>query len=303
MLKKIAKIIKFQYIFKIRLEYTIILWIITLNILPVFVKPILASDVEPPIFQNTDSSKKVGQNESNEKMLVEVSNARVEDDIASGIFGTSKWRVDSEGILHIGEGEFSTSTGESPWRDYRDDIEYIVFEGPVMANANSSSLFNALNKVQTFENLSLLNTANVTNMSNMFSDMSSLTSIDLSNFATSKVTTLQNLFARSTALVNVDLSNFDTSNVTGMNGMFNGASSLKVLNLSSFDTSKVTNTTSMFYKTFNLSQITLGRNFKFGSGLPGVPVSDMYTGKWINVGSGSVGNPLGENIWTSEEPV
>lgn len=44
------------------------------------------------------------------------------DDIASGTFGTSAWRIDSNGTLYIGAGEFSDtplnpngSTSSSPW--------------------------------------------------------------------------------------------------------------------------------------------------------------------------------------------
>ncbi|MDM5143514.1 hypothetical protein ICE98_00585 [Lactococcus lactis] len=35
--------------------------------------------------------------------------------------------------------------------------------------------------------------------------------------------------------------------------------------------------------------------------LANVPVTDGYTGKWRNVGSGTVDNPAGEHIWTSSE--
>ena len=48
------------------------------------------------------------------------------------------------------------------------------------------------------------------------------------------------------SLTSLNLSNFDTSNVTNMNGMFTYMDSLTSLDLSNFNTSKVTNMSYMF---------------------------------------------------------
>ncbi|UYT11823.1 BspA family leucine-rich repeat surface protein [Lactococcus garvieae] len=206
--------------------------------------------------------------------------------IAEGIYGDVRWRVTYAGELRLGTGG-GTLPGrdihddKSPWSMYADSIRTIIFDDPdgkkisCEQPRSTRHLFSGLHKVRSIENIWLLNTSKATDMSAMFSGMTSLTSLDLSSFDTSQVESTTTMFANTPSLTSLDLS--------------------------SFDTSKVKYKAMMFYNMPNLSQITLGRKFKFVSGLPGVPVSDMYTGKWINVGSGSVGNPLGENIWTSEE--
>ena len=46
-----------------------------------------------------------------------------------------------------------------------------------------------------------------------FSNCSSLTNIDLSNFNIDNVTDMSNMFSNCSSLTNIDLSNFDTDNV------------------------------------------------------------------------------------------
>ena len=77
-------------------------------------------------------------------------------------------------------------------------------------------------------------------MNNMFSNCSSITSLDLSNFDTSNVTNMSAMFNECTNLTSIDLSSFDTSSATSTGYMFCGCSSLTSLDLSSFDTSNVT---------------------------------------------------------------
>ena len=54
----------------------------------------------------------------------------------------------------------------------------------------------------------------------MFTDCSSLTTIDLSNFDTSSVTDMKSMFHGCSKLISINLSNFNTSKVTSMNDMF-----------------------------------------------------------------------------------
>ena len=151
-------------------------------------------------------------------------------------------------------------------------------------------------------NISSFNTSEVTRMTAMFHG-TGLTKLNLSKFDTSKVTNMSDMFYNAFALTELNISSFNTSEVTTMSNMFHNASSLTELDLSSFDTSKVTFMSSMFGGANNISQLRLGENFEFkgNAGLPSIPTSDEYKGKWINVGSGTVDNPSGTNIWTSDE--
>lgn len=76
---------------------------------------------------------------------------------------------------------------------------------------------------------------------NLFKNLSSLSSIDFTNFSTEKVTDMSYMFYQLYELTSLDLSNFDTSNVINMESMFTECSSLSKLDLSNFDTSNVTN--------------------------------------------------------------
>ena len=87
----------------------------------------------------------------------------------------------------------------------------------------------------------------------MFSDMSNLTTLDLSNFDTSKVTTMYAMFRNMPNLTTLDLSNFDTSKVTNMDSIFSlGSEDIAKDNLgkiyvnNDFDTTKLTNFSEMF---------------------------------------------------------
>ena len=94
----------------------------------------------------------------------------------------------------------------------------------------------------------------------MFSECSSLTNINLSNFNTQNVIDMNNMFNRCSSLTNVNLSNFNTENVNNMSHTFCGCSSLTKINLSNFDTKNVTNMSNLFSKckaliTINLSNL------------------------------------------------
>ncbi|EAC7083863.1 BspA family leucine-rich repeat surface protein [Listeria monocytogenes] len=149
-------------------------------------------------------------------------------------------------------------------------------------------------------NLSSFDTSNVTDMKYMFL-YSAATSIDLSNFDTSKVTDMKYMFAYSAA-TSIDLSNFDTSKVTDMKYMF-AYSAATSLNLSNFDTSKVTNMLNMFTRASQLQNLTLGSQFKFvtDAALPNPTPTAKYTGKWQNVGNGTVDKPKGTFGGTATE--
>lgn len=251
--------------------------------------------------------------------------------IATGTLGTSKWLIDSEGTLHIGEGEAGPyNTYESPWKDYKETITKIVFEGNVVAKGVFHCIFLDLGNVETIENISYLDVSNVVSLYNFFGNMKSLRSLDLSTWDTSQVTEMNYMFNGCSALTNLDLSNFETIklkntvamfancdnltqlNVTGwdtpvlrdIRTMFSNSKSLTSLDLSSWQLESGTSMAGLFNKADSLSKISLGPGIKsLGTavGLPDVPSDDIYTGKWINVGMGTIESPKGTNIWSSME--
>ncbi|EMY4661463.1 BspA family leucine-rich repeat surface protein [Listeria monocytogenes] len=154
--------------------------------------------------------------------------------------------------------------------------------------------------------LSNFDTRNVKDMGWMFNISHTTRSIDVSSFDTSKVTNMNSMFRDTDGLISsLDLSNFDTSNVTDMRYMFRG-STASTIDMSSFNTSKVINMSDMFYS-YDLTQpqnIILGSQFHFLSisvNLYNPPTSTDYTGKWQNVGSGTVDKPKGSFIGTATE--
>ena len=69
----------------------------------------------------------------------------------------------------------------------------------------------------------------------MFSDCSSLTNINLSNFNSNNVTNMRWMFFGCSSLTNINLSNLNINNVSKMESIFWGCSSLKKENIISND--------------------------------------------------------------------
>ena len=100
--------------------------------------------------------------------------------------------------------------------------------------------------------------ANPSSTSGLFSNLTNVTSIDLSNMDTSGMTNMSNMFSGNTLLTSINFGdNFNTSNVNNMRAMFNDCNSLKKLDLSGFNTSDVTSMDSMFRKCKSLKNIDL----------------------------------------------
>ena len=134
----------------------------------------------------------------------------------------------------------------------------------IYANPSSTSgLFSNLTNVTSID-LSNMDTSGMTNMTNMFSDNASLTSITFGdNFNTSNVTSMNGMFNNCSNIETLDLSMFDTSSTqvfggtNGYAGMFKGCSTLISLDLSSFDTSNVTDMSGMFWGCKSLENLNL----------------------------------------------
>ena len=116
---------------------------------------------------------------------------------------------------------------------------------------------------------------------------------------------IQFMFSDLTSLVSIEgLEHVDYNNLYSTRGMFRRASSLLRLDLSGFNTSNVTNMENMFYGTVSLRELVLGPSFHFQSAnaaLPEPPTNTQFTGRWQNVGAGTVDNPEGAYVFTSAE--
>ena len=149
---------------------------------------------------------------------------------------------------------------------------YLAGDGGVVANPDSSDLFqncsrmvkicfqNSLDTSQVrnmsglFRNctnlkeldLRCFDTSMVTNMSEMFSGCSSLQQLDITSFYTGNVVDMRGMFLGCGQMNRLDISGFDTAGVTDMSYMFSGCTSLNVLDVSKFNTSRVTDMRSMF---------------------------------------------------------
>ncbi|MBC1385432.1 BspA family leucine-rich repeat surface protein, partial [Listeria innocua] len=227
--------------------------------------------------------------------------------VTTGTFpngSTSTWTFDDT----TGELSISAGTLVNPSHSFADLIgvsadqfKNIVFEGQVVASGSLYSLFYQCSSLTSLD-LSNFDTSQVTLMRFMFSEASSLTSLDLSGFDTSNVTSMSSMFSYARGLTSLDLSGFDTSNVVNMVTMFTGASGLTSLDLSSFDVSNNPLMTYMFNDTPQLKEVTLGDKFQFRSSiLCDIAKTADYTGKWQNVGSGTVDRPKGSFVGTSTE--
>lgn len=160
-------------------------------------------------------------------------------------------------------------------------------------------------------NLSSFNTSKVTTMNSMFNGCGSLSGLDLSNFNTSQVTDMKYMFARAQSIKELDLSNFDTSKVQDMKHIFTIMLSLEKLDISNFSNEAdiiFDAKHDMFGHSTELKEIKIGNRFNFAnsapnnnSGIPEILETDIYTGYWQNVGSGTVDTPNGSNVWTSTE--
>ena len=143
------------------------------------------------------------------------------------------------------------------WLNPTDKTAYYYAEPEkVYLNEDMNSMFRNMSSLISLD-LSNFDTSKVTNMSYMFFKTSSLTSLNLSNFDTSQVMNMDSIFRSMTNLTTIDLSNFDTSKVTDMSSMFFDMRNLTILNLSNFNTSKVAYMNLMFSDMHNLTNLNI----------------------------------------------
>ena len=111
--------------------------------------------------------------------------------------GAARWDLDANGVVTVGGG---TATGVfgavivSPWGDYIDYVQKIVFTQPVVGTGSISGLFFGLSNLHTIEGLNLIDTSQVTSMWSVFAYLHSLNSIDISTWDTSNVAGMASIF-------------------------------------------------------------------------------------------------------------
>ena len=143
------------------------------------------------------------------------------------------------------------------WLNPTDKTAYYYAEPEkVYLNEDMNSMFRNMSSLISL-NLSNFDTSKVTNMSYMFFNTSSLALLNLSNFDTSQVMNMDSIFRGMTNITSIDLSNFDTSKVEDMSSMFSDMRNLTTLNLSNFNTSKVMYMNRMFSDMHNLINLNI----------------------------------------------
>ena len=140
--------------------------------------------------------------------------------------------------------------------EFKEKGKYIIKYSFKKNLTHTNCMFSECSSLSKLD-LSNFNAQNVTNMYSMFLGCSSLTNIDLSNFNTQNVTNMRAMFFKCSSLSKLDLSNFNTHKVTNMLYMFYGCSLLTNINLSNFNTQNVTNMSYMFYESTSLTNINL----------------------------------------------
>ncbi|MGM0117393.1 MucBP domain-containing protein [Enterococcus sp. AZ189] len=269
-------------------------------------------------------SQLLGTQKDYVKQIIITDNLTLKGDVSSLFFGLSKLTsIKNSNLIDVSEVTkidyffaLNTSLTEldlSSW-----DTSSIISMNNLFAQChqlteldlsswNTSSVVDMGNMFVNMSNLLSLNltgwdTSSVNNMHGMFMSTPKLSQVDVSHFDTSSATNMSNMFA-GTNIISLDLDTWDTSNVTNMNEMFRNSTSLGEINFDNWIVYPNTTMINMFAGTVNLHVLHLGKDFKFNSGaaLPEHATTNIFTNKWQNVSTGSINNPAGENIWTSNE--
>lgn len=197
----------------------------------------------------------------------------------------------------------------------------VILDGPIQAAVNASHTFSRLRAVTAYVNLEQLDTSQTENMTGMFSENGYVTQLDVSHFDTRRVTDMNTMFSSLKRLPELDVSHFNMDSVRNVNSMLSGTAALKEIDFSrgTFAVAEQASqmiaksgverlnlplfaapgtSTNMLYDADSLSQLTLGpkaQQKKIYS-LKNAPKNEQYTGVWQIVGTGTVDNPLGENL-------
>ncbi|MDB8870329.1 mucin-binding protein [Pediococcus acidilactici] len=181
------------------------------------------------------------------------------DNIAEGTFGTSDWILDNDGMLHFKTGEFGVSdVGTYPWKNYTNDILNISFDGRVIANKYSASLFAGLNNLKKIYRLENFDVSDTTDFANIFKGDHSLEHIgDVSHWVTSKTNSVVGMFEGCYNLKELDVSTWDVSNLTNLYNLFDNCKALTKLDVSRWDVSNITSFMQTFGGCYRVTELDL----------------------------------------------
>ena len=192
-----------------------------------------------------------------------------------GTCGTVDWTIQDDGSMVFSptdgiEGTLAEVEEESPpWLAYRDQVKSVSFTGTVHAAADSSYLL---------------------------ANLSSLTSVNLTNFDTSGATNIEGFIGLCTSLKHVDLTGMDVSNVRNFQYVFYGDSALESVDLSTWNTAQGTTFSGFFYQCENLKSADLS-NFNTASA---TSLSHFFNGcrslETVNVSSFDTSNVRGTGM-------
>ncbi|WP_367295815.1 BspA family leucine-rich repeat surface protein [Levilactobacillus yonginensis] len=175
--------------------------------------------------------------------------------VKTGMSGTSKWTMDSDGVM-----TFYAGTLANIGRYH--SATKVVFDGSqgkVVLPANSMMLFWDWENVTAFEGMENVDASQVKNMTQMFSQDFALKSLDLSSWDLSNVTDMTGAFSGryydpetdthyKMGLVDLKLGT-TTSNVTTMDSMLYNDDALTTVDAADWDVSSLTSADSLFYGT------------------------------------------------------
>jgi len=238
------------------------------------------------------------------------------------------WTLYDNGTVEVGSGTvrgmgdaWLTEASTSPWHDYRNQVERIIFTVPVDAVGNLSGLFASLPFLYEIENLGYLNIDTAGPqvwMSNMFRGPNSLVSLDLSGWDVSNVTRFRNMFRDAAFLETIiGIEYWETDSLHTMPHMCRGASSLTSLDLSRWNTSGVTTGTdpadngmaSAFRDMTSLRSLNLSGWNTMNPALGSNGMPNMFTGSnalreltlgtgWFTTGNPNLTNPPSNATYT-----
>lgn len=220
--------------------------------------------------------------------------------LAKGIYGTVKWYISMDGVLHLGAGTPITYSSTSPlgdtspWAYCQNIITSISIDGaiklvgPTSPTQGANFIFSSLSKVTSISGANNLDFTGVIDVNSMFKGTTSLksitgteswnlstvtaassmfmnsgiTSLNVSNWGMGSVKQFSSMFNGDSGLVSIiGIGNWSMTSATSLVYMFFGASRLESLDFTNWNTKNVTNMDQTFSGMTALKQITFGKGF------------------------------------------
>ncbi len=184
--------------------------------------------------------------------------------------------------IGAGKGENRYNKFYSPWEDYAEDIEYIVFEDGVVFPEDIHELFMRLDHLKEidFSKVDMSQVKNTgylfgycaslkkvsmnaklpaqpTNMTQTFASCYTLESVSLGNLDTSKVESFSSLFYECYNLQSFDFEEIDITSAQYLGQMFQQCYQLRIADMSSWKSDKVIDISWMFSACTSLTKVIL----------------------------------------------